>query len=277
MRSRRSLAAALLTGTLVMAAHAGGQSPPPPCAPRVADQPTIDVVDLDEAKSSTLVATHSLQVSADFFAPTAAPDESSVAVSVAGATGRSPLTFSSDAPGALPVTVSWTQDDGSGRGTCSASASSTLQLAAPTPLPRLVNRLTHQKVNLKYTLGWLFGASLGPLTDHSPVVIRYRGWRKPRLPGASVPFRTVTAPLRTGDPGYRGSPRSLPLPRMSLHVTVAPDVLAVKLDSQTTTHHDRPVGYEIELTQGGRLIAHFRLAGKCSAFICNMRTVKVQL
>jgi hypothetical protein len=91
-----------------------------------------------------------------------------------------------------------------------------------------------------------------------------------------VPFKTLTAPLRTGDPGYHGSERRLPLPRMSLQVTVAPDVLAVKLDSKTTTHHDRPVGYEIELTQAGRLLASFRLAGKCSAFICNMRTVKVQ-
>jgi hypothetical protein len=37
-----------------------------------------------------------------------------------------------------------------------------------------------------------------------------------------------------------------------------------------------PLGYDIELTQAGRLRARFRLAGRCTTFSCNMRTVRVQ-
>jgi hypothetical protein len=275
MRSRRIVVAALLIVPVAPAA-AGGQAQPPPCSAQVADQPTFDAVDLDEASSSTLVATHTLQVRVDFFAPTAAVDDASVIVSAAGLAGRSPLAFFSDTPGSVPVTATWTQDDGTGRGSCSASASTTLDLQAATPIPRLTNRFTHQKIDLKYTLNWSFGATLGPLADHRPVTILYRGVRSTRLPGAGVPFKSVTAPLRRGDAGYRGTERTLPLPRMSFQVTAASDVLDVHVDSKTTTRHARPVAYDIEVLQAGRLIARFRLAGACSAFNCNMRTVKVQ-
>lgn len=40
---------------------------------------------------------------------------------------------------------------------------------------------------------------------------------------------------------------------------------------------DVTLGYEVEVLQSGRLIAHLRLAGRCNSTICNMRTVKVQL
>lgn len=270
------MVAVLVTALAVLAPQAGGQSSPPPCSPQVADQPTIDVVDLDERKSSTLVATHSLQVAVDFFAPTAAADKSSVVVSVAGSTGPSPLNFSSDTPGSLPVTVTWTQDDGTGRANCSASASSTVDLQVPTPIPRFKNLLTGETVRMRYTLGWSFGAFLKGNEDHRPVTVRFRGWRHPRLPDGSVPFKLLTAPIRRSDPGFRFEAHKLALPRVEATVTAGPDIVAVKLDSTTTTHHARPVGYDIWLTQGDRTLARFRLAGSCGAFNCDMRTVKVQ-
>ena len=52
MRSRRILAAALAGAALLGVTRAGGQSSPPPCSAQAADQPTIDVVDVDEAQSS---------------------------------------------------------------------------------------------------------------------------------------------------------------------------------------------------------------------------------
>ena len=38
-----------------------------------------------------------------------------------------------------------------------------------------------------------------------------------------------------------------------------------------------PLGYEVEVFQSGRLIAHLRLAGVCNSLNCDMRTIKVQL
>ncbi len=185
------------------------------------------------------------------------------------------LTFFSDTPGSLPVTATWTQDDGTGTGKCSASASTTLQLGAPTPLPRLKNRLTHQRVDLTYALGWSYAATLGPLSDHRPVQVLYRGVRRARLPGSRVPFKTVEVPLRRGDPGYQ-QVRHISLPRLSVETSGDYSVLYVKADSTVTTHHSKPLGYDIELTQAGRLLARLRLAGRCSAFNCRMRTVVVQ-
>jgi hypothetical protein len=280
MRARRILMAAVFATGLASAHVAGGQSPPPPCPANVAAQPTFDARDLDEYPGDTLVATHSLQVSADFQGSFPAPDDSSVVVSIPCIQGTAKpgrLTFFSDTPGTLPVNATWTQDDGTGRGTCSASASSTLQLIPATPIPRFKSRDFGVKTNLKYALNWIFGADLAPTADHDPVLVQWRGWRRSKLPDASVPFKTLTAPLRRADPGYyQGVERKLPLPRMVFKLTAATDIVAIHLDSITSTHHARPVAYDIELSQAGRLLARFRLAGACSAFNCTMRTVKVQ-
>ena len=267
------MAAVFATG-LASAHEAGGQSPPPPCPAGVAAQAEFDAVDLDEFPGTTLVATHSLRVTVS------GPVADDIAVSIPGIQGTAKpgqLTFFSDTPGTLPVNATWTQDDGTGRGTCSASASSTLQLVPATPIPRFKSRDFGVKTNLKYALNWIFGADLGPTADHDPVLVQWRGWRRSKLPDASVPFKTLTAPLRRADPGYyQGVERKLPLPRMLFKLTAATDIVAIHLDSITSTHHARPVAYDIELSQAGRLLARFRLAGACSAFNCTMRTVKVQ-
>jgi hypothetical protein len=263
---RRVLISLLGLGALI-AAPAGGQAPPPPCPAGVADQPTLEASDLDELQSSTLVATHTLEVQA--------PDEDGVSVSAPGATLEPKRGFFSDTPGPLPVTVTWTQDDGTGTGRCRAGASTTLQLVAPTPLPRLKNALTHEKVDLKYALGWSYAATLRPLSDHRPVQVSFRGLRRARLPGSRVRFKTVTIPLRIGEPGYQRV-RHISLSRLSVQASGDYSALYVKADSTVSTHHSKPLGYDIKLTQAGRLLARWRLAGRCSAFNCEMRKVKVQ-
>jgi len=273
MRTRRILMAAVFAGGLFAAHQAGGQSPPPPCPAGVAAQPEFDAIDLDEFPGTTLVATHSLRVRVSG-APT--DDITVSAPGIQGTAKPGELTFFSDTPGPLPVNATWTQDDGTGHGTCTATASTTLQLQPATPIPRLKTLLRFQKTNLKYALNWSFGADLGPTADLRPLLVQWRGVRQSRLPGPSVPFKTLMAPLRSIDPGYHALPRKLPLPRMLFQLSAAKDIVGVHVDSITSTHHARPVAYDIEVSQAGRLLARFRLAGACSAFNCTMRTVKVQ-
>jgi hypothetical protein len=52
--------------------------------------------------------------------------------------GASGLIFFSDQSGAVPVTITWTQDDGNG-GTCAGNASTILQLQAATRIGRMKN------------------------------------------------------------------------------------------------------------------------------------------
>lgn len=117
--------------------------------------------------------------------------------------GPGGLIFFSDKPGAVLVTATWTQDDGSG-GRCAGSASTTLELRPATAIPRLKNvgALEHLHPSLKLDLLWRFGADLGRTAGLDPVKVMARGVSQPRLPGAKVPFESVTVPLRVGDPGF---------------------------------------------------------------------------
>jgi hypothetical protein len=272
MRSGRFLIVAL--AMCLLAAHgAGGQSPPPPCPAGVAYQPTFDALDIDEFPGTTLVATHSVQVTVDL------GGADNIALSVPGIDGvqkGNQLTFSSDTPGTVTVNATWTQLDATERATCSGSASTALQLIPATPIGRFKSRDYGEKINLKYSLNYIFGVDLGPTADLRPLLIQWRGWRRSKLPGASLPFKTLTAPLRRGDHGYHEEEFKLALPRMLFQMTATHDIVAVHVDSITSTHHPRPVAYDIEVSQAGRLLARFRLAGECSAFNCQMKTVKVQ-
>jgi hypothetical protein len=102
--------------------------------------------------------------------------------------GPSGLIFFSDQSGAVPVTITWTQDDGNGA-TCAGSASTILQLQPATGVGRIKNALkaAHQHPNLKNDLLWRFGANVGRNGDLDPVQVMARGVRQPRLPGPHVP------------------------------------------------------------------------------------------
>jgi hypothetical protein len=280
---------AILALALGAATQATGQSGPPPCSAGVSDQPTLNALDEDEFGSNAFVATHTIKVSADFGSPPPFQheDDSTVVLSapagtttIAGKSGNGILTFFSPAAGAVPIAVTWTQSDGTSTGTCRGSATIPLQLQAATPTPHFKNlrAVEHLHPNLKLDTGWSFAVNLGPAADLDPVQVKARGVRKARLPGSNVPFKISTIALRSGDPGFNPDKQyRLALP--GWQVSAGGDHSAIYVKGQSLIHsfRNRPLGYEVELLQDGRLLVHLRLAGTCNAGICKMRIVKVQL
>ena len=286
-RSRILIGAVVALG-LGAVSQSRGQVPVAPCPTAVAGQPALSASDLDELQSSQLIATHTLELTTDF--GDTLPDDGSVRFSVpasvtvirphgdinAGPTG---LIFFSDQPGAVPVTITWTQDDGNG-GTCAGNASTTLQLQPATQIGRMKNtrKAEHQHPNLKYDLLWSFGANVGRNGDLDPVQVMARGVRQPRLPDPTLPFKTVTVPLRDGDPGFTDAKTyRITLPGWEIETSGDHHAFGVRGDARDTTPRNAPLGYEVKVLQSGRLLAHLRLAGVCNSFACAMRTIKVQL
>ncbi len=284
----RVLLVALLALGLGAASQSRGQVPPPPCSTAVAGQPTFSASDLDEHKSSRLIATHTIQLTADLSETVV--DDGSVRFSMPpsatvirphGDVNAGPwgLVFFSEKSGPVPVTATWTQDDGSG-GTCASSASTTLQLQSATPIGRMTNTLAaeHQHPNLRFDLHWSVGADVGRSADLDPVQVMARGVSQPRLPGAKLPFKTVTVPLRLGDPGFNDAKTyRIKLPRWTIETGGDQGGFSLTGDARGVTPRDAPLGYEVKVLQSGRLLARLRLAGRCNSFACDMRTVKVQL
>ncbi len=284
----RLLIGAVLALSLPTTSAGRSQVAPLPCSAGVMAQPAFAASDLDELSSSRLVATHTIQVTTDFGATLV--DDASVKLSVpAGVAVISPhgdvnpgpggLIFVSAIAGPVPVTASWTQDDGNG-GKCQGSASTTLRLQPATPMPRLVNvrAVEHLHPHLKWDLLWRFGATLGRTADLDPVEVMARGVSQPRLPGAKLPFKTVTVPLRLGDPGFNDAKQyHVRLPRWTITTGGDHRAFYVDGDARVISIRDVTLGYEVKVLQSGRLIARLRLAGRCNSTICHMRTVKVQL
>jgi hypothetical protein len=251
-----------------------GQVPVAPCSAAVVAQPSFSASDLDESQSSRLVATHTLELTTDF-GDTLAGD---VRFSMPGSVtvirphgdvnaGSSGVIFFSDQSGAVPVTATWTQDDGNG-GTCAGSASTSLLLEPATPIGRIKNirAAEHLHPNLKFDLLWSFAAKVGRSGDLDPVQVMARGVRRPRLPGAKVPFKTVTVPLRDGDPGSTGATYRITLPGWEIRTEGGHDVFDLLGDARGTTTRNAPLGYEVKVLQSGRLLAHLQLAGVCNSF-----------
>jgi hypothetical protein len=125
---------------------------------------------------------------------------------------------------------------------------------------------------------WSFAAKVGRSGDLDPVQVMARGVRQPRLPGARVPFKTVTVPLRDGDPRFTDAKTyRISLPGWEIETGGDHHAFSVRGDARGTTPRNAPLGYEVKVLQSGRLLAHLRLAGVCNSFACDMRTVKVQL
>ena len=169
-----------------------GQVPPASCSTAVAGQPSFSASDLDELQSGRLIATHTLELTTDFGDTLAGDVRFSLPASVTVIrphgdinAGSSGVIFFSDQSGAVPVTATWTQDDGNG-GTCAGSASTSLQLEPATPIGRMKNirAAEHLHPNLKFDLLWSFAAKVGRSGDLDPVQVMARGVRQPRLPGA---------------------------------------------------------------------------------------------
>ena len=287
----RVIRSGIVIGALVALGFGGvsqsrGQAPVAPCSTAVAGQPSFSASDLDELQSSRLIATHTLELTTDFGDTLADDVRLSMPASVTVIrphgdfnAGSSGVIFFSEQSGAVPVTATWTQDDGSG-GTCAGNASTTLQLEPATRIGRMKNILAaeHQHPNLKFDLSWRFGANVGRTGDLDPVQVMARGVRQPRLPGAKVPFKTVTVPLRDGDPGFTDAKTyRITLPGWTIETDGDHHAFALLGDARGTSPRNAPLGYEVKVLQSGRLLAHLRLAGVCNSFACDMRTVKVQL
>jgi hypothetical protein len=179
----------------------------------------------------------------------------------------------------VPVTITWTQDDGNG-GTCAGSASTILQLQPATRIGRMKNirAAEHQHPNLKFDLLWSFGANVGRNGDLDPVRVMARGVRRPRLPGGKLRFKTVTVPLRDGDPGFADAKTyRITLPGWEIETGGDHHAFGIRGDARDTTPRNAPLGYEVKVVQSGRLLARLRLAGVCNSFACTMRTIKVKL
>lgn len=282
------LLGALLAFGFGAVSQSRGQVSPPPCSTAVAGQPTFSASDLDEHKSSRLIATHTIEVTADLSETVV--DDGGVRFSVPpsatvirphGDVNAGPwgLVFFSERSGPVLVTVTWTQDDGSG-GTCASSASTTLQLQSATPIGRMKNTLAaeHQHPNFRFDLHWSVGADVGRTADLDPVQVMARGVSQPRLPGAKLPFKTVTVPLRLGDPGFNDAKtHRINLPRWMIETGGDQGGFSLIGDARGVTPRNATLGYEVKVFQSGRQLARLRLAGRCNSFACDMRTVKVQL
>lgn len=284
--SRTYLAVGALTAVVVAAAPGTRAQGAAPCPPG-SEMPTITAEDFEAGSGATLTATHDIDVDARFSNGLGARDSFQFSAP-AGVTLRSQgptgTRLVSDAAGAIPLTVSWTELRSDGPD-CTASTSTTLQLQAPTPLtfaklPAALRKLGKKSIG-RYSAGWSVTQAVGRYTDLRPVEIRLRGTARARLPGPTTPFKTATLPLRGG----AGKQRVLRSSRWRVTGYVSfrrPPTLS--LDSRLDTHSHRyhALGYELQVLQGGRLMLRVRAAGRCigglfgEAGSCKWHTVKVE-
>jgi hypothetical protein len=284
-RSRILIAAFVALG-LGVVSQSRGQVAVAPCSATVVGRPGFSASDLDELQSSQLIATHTLELTIDFGDTLADDVRFSMPASVTVIrphgdfnAGSSGLIFFSEQSGAVPVTATWTQDDGNG-GTCAGTASTILRLRPATPIGRMKNirAAEHLHPNLKFDLLWSFAANIGRNGDLDPVKVMARGVRQPRLPRRTHPFKTVTVPLRDGDPGFTDAKTyRISLPGWEIQTSGDHHAFGLRGDARGTTPRNAPLGYEVKVLQSGRLLARLRLAGVCNSFACAMRTIKVQL
>jgi hypothetical protein len=272
------LCASLLAAAVAAIAPDAGAQGGPPCPPG-SPVPTVTTEDQEAGAGGTLTATHTIDLEADF--PSGASPDSvqvsappGVAVRAQGSTGASIV---SDAPGVLPLTLSWTQLESDGT-ECTASTSVTLQLQAPAPLAfgKLPRGLRPKFA--KFSGGWAWVAMVGQYTDRRPVELRFRAIARARLPSPAMPFKVVTVPLRSLEPGlFKQRYLRGPKWQVTAHITYTkPTAFILESGVKTGSVHDHPLGYELQVLQGGRLLIRVREAGKCNFGGCKFRTVKVE-
>jgi hypothetical protein len=237
----------------------------------------VTAQDRQAGAGGTLTATHDIDLQIDF-SDGSRPD---VHITTPAGVHVDGSTLISDTPGALPITLSWTQlqSDGS---ECSASTTTMLQLQAPTPLSfgKLPRSLRPNRIKLHgkyYGGGWVLTALLGRYTDRRPLELRFRAIARARLPGASMPFKTVLASLRDLEPGI-DKQRYLRGPKWQItsRVNFRRTALFLEAGVKTGSSHDHPLGYEFQALQAGRLMIRVRAAGKCNFGGCTFRTYKVE-
>ena len=273
--ARRCLLLAGLVPAAVVAAPDAGAQGGAPCAP---GGPTVTVTaeDRQAGAAGPLTATHDIDLRTDF-SDGSSPD---VQISAPAGVHVKGMTVISDTPGPLPVTLSWTQFQSDGT-ECTASSTTTLQLAAPAPLSfgKLPRSLQPKRIKFhgRYHGGsWALVFRIGPHTDLRPLELRFRGIARAKLPSASMPFKVVTASLRDLEPGIDRQ-RYLRGPKWQITSRVNFQRTALFLEARVKTGsvHWHPVGNEFVALQAGRPIIRVRQAGKCRLAECEWRTFKV--
>lgn len=283
---------AVLALVVALTSQAGAQSNPA-CPAGVVTPVSFAVQDVEAGSDTTFTATHTLQVDVTFNTGGPAVDESTIQISAppgvpvfngggpAGkrldlGSGRAAVQPS--APGPLTITATWTQDDGSSTGSnCTGSGSTTVQVGAPTPLRLSDPR--HRRgihVHLKYDIDWKWGTNIGKTTDLRPVEVRLRGVSRARLPSGKVPFKTATIALRQSDASYGLSERHLRSPHWFVGAEGDDSAIGLRGQVRGLGLRDKPLGYELQVLQGGRLIARLAAAGKCDDVQCNFKTLKLK-
>ena len=271
---------------LAVPGAAGAQDQgPPPCQAGVMAAPAFTVVDEPESGGADThdYASHPMTIAAAF--PLAAE------VDTFGAVWTLPPPFTVLAPapvrglrddtdsatvegipqtaGAYPVTVAWTQTDGTRSGHCSGSASTTFDVTAATQpklrRPRVTPGLPDEST-VKLVLA-RHGGDLRPLEVH------VRWVRAQRFPGARAHERIVTVPQLASDPAFArlsGTVIHAGGLRINVDPTLSEQLNGLSFIVQahvSFTRQSIPFGYEIDVHQGGRTATRLRVAGRCRFFV----------
>jgi hypothetical protein len=284
-----------LAGAIAVAAFAlvamptAGQTPAPPC-PGGAQVPPDRLEfteDPDTAPTQTVAATHpvALFIGVDGGSLTSVTDP---AIQIAGPPGlaltREPqyddtthlkVDFTPTVPGPLTFTATWTQLAQPGGSPCTASATATVAVTAPT-LARASRQLGYTVDHRPGKAGRTNEFTLSARVisdprhgDRSPIRVAVRAVASMRRPPAGTPATTVTLdPLNIPRVGARASTRLVRV-RAGPYAD-EPFVYEFKVGVLAYPRHGRGRagrGVEITLSQRSRTLATVRFVTSCSAAI----------
>jgi hypothetical protein len=279
-----------------VAAGAQDQSPPA-CPPAVMASPALSVIDEPESGGPDAhdYASHPLMISAAFPLAAEADTFSAVWTLPPAFTVLPPAPFRGlrddtdsatvegipQTGGSYPVTITWTQTDGTRNGRCSGSASSAFNVTAATP-PKLRRPKVTRGLPDESTVKLMLARHGG---DLRPLEIHVRWVRAQRFPGAGARERVVTVPQLASDPALRGLSDTA-VHAGGLRIDVRPVVseglagLSFVVGAHVSGKRQSiPFGYELDVRQGGGTATRLRVAGHCRFFVglVTCRTKRVSL
>jgi hypothetical protein len=298
IRARRAAlwtAAAALAALAPAAARAQDQAPPCPAA--LLATPAFNVVDEPEAGGTDphAYASHPLMISAAF--PLEAQADTSAAIwtlppafavlppapvrSLRADTDAATVEGIAQAAGPYPVTVTWTQTDGTHNGRCTGSANSSFDVTNAVP-PKLRRPKVTGGLPSESTVKLVLARHGG---DLRPLEVHVRWVRSQRFPGARARERVVTVPQLAIDPAFAGL-RDTSVRAGGVRIDVRPVVseglagLSFVVEVRVSgTRQSIPFGYDLDVRQGGRTATRLRVAGRCRFFsgFVTCRTRRVSL
>jgi hypothetical protein len=195
-----------------------------------------------------------------------------------------------DSPGTLTVTANLTNDDADPG--CTVSGTVNFEIKAATA--PIVSNL-RKPPKFKGHRGWLwdsrywFWVKPGPTGNVSPLAVEARAIRRAKLPGAGVPAKRITFPMRPSDGavpdqepfGGCGAYTLICTPRVRTWAKGAevdvlpkggrevPGLVKVQITlprGVPTLHYTiakTPIGLDVKVLQDGAAVARLRMAGRC--------------